>query len=960
MQARKPIIASAAVVGAVAALLVATMVALETRWFSNYLSGKLSQSLGQPVTWRGPLQIDWSLAPTIKVEGLTVDSPDWTQHQHLAQVDSISARVGLPKLFRGLIDIEHLQLQRPQVHLAHSAEHGANWSFLQSEEEPDKDPLFKPRFGDILVSRGRLTYAQPAHETDLAASISSPDGEALRITGGGDLLGEALTIKLEGDPLQDVVQHEVDSTREPQSAYQVDGQIQWQDHQLQVSGATASLTALKDLQFEVSLAGPNAQELLQVWQLQATTSPYQLQVKLTHEQNAWHARNLQGQLGDSRFRADLTYQTDAQRPKIVAHAEISLLDVNQLQQNAQQQDERADALEEQTQPPQLRAHIHNALAPLRQYNADINLKVDHLQKGQTDVQNLHADLDLTDGELQLTAFEFDAGGGHAAASGTLNSTDKRTTADLSVRLQHLDLGAALTEFGLNYLATIDGVIEAQLQPQALIVNSQLSYTDDSAATALQIEARSDSDRPAEAFKLSADGKVAGEPAMLRLLGGPLLDLDDPEQAYPLQIDAEYAGNQLALEGTVRQPWRLAGADVAVHASGDNLGAMPQLAGGDASSEVQSFEFDAHLAGADESWQLRNITTQLGASDLSGHASWNKSSNQRWAVQADLQSQRLHIDQLTSLRAGQSENKAESDQQEQESDVLPEANIAGPLQAFDLRLNYHSKQVTYSSIPVEDMRLDAVLERGQLTLSPLSFGIGGGTAKFDLNADADASPMSGNLDIQLSQVNINELLAPYELANDSFGHLGGQGDFNFAGRSVAQALANLQGEMHLAMTGGKLDASLVEAVGLDAGEYLFSLFGDEPDPVDIQCAYVKLNANSGTVDVHPLTVATADSNISGKGQVNLEDESYELVIEAHPKDFSIGSAGSPIRIHGTFEDVQIDAVSDELIARGALAAIGAAVFPPAALLPLMTPGDHEGDRGCAQDSKSAESVAANGE
>lgn len=948
MNPRKPLSIIGAALAVVLLLIVVIALTLETRWFSEFLSERLSKKFGQQVEWAAPLAIDWSLTPTLRVEQLRIENPDWAEHDAFATADAIVTRLDLPKLFRGLIAVELLQLKKPTVHLMQSAEHGSNWAFLLPEEDVD-DALFDFRLEELLLEGGEVTFIAPAQKTDIAVRIDSHDGNELSVQGDGLLQGEPLELVLGGEPLYQDVDHVVTEDG-PKGAYALAGHLEWRDHSLRLRGATDSLTALGELQLEVQARGPDANALLPLKASDSEATPYQIQAHVQHQQPTWSVHKLNGHLGDSEFRGQMSYQTGAPRPKISVDLRVSLLNLDDFLKRG---------VDAETPPPnQPLAHtLNDLLAPLRQYDAAVELRIERLQKQPFSVQNLHASVDLTEGLLSIEPLRLDAGGGRVKLTGQLNAAPDLPQGAAALTLQTVNLGQALGEAGYSYLGSIDGELKVELDDQALrLAESQLRYWEAQSETDVEVHiSRQEVGNSPHGVQITASGEINGSALDLSFVGGPLLDIDTPDTAYPLEADLTVAETALTLTGTVTQILRIRGADLAIHLSGPGSAQLNRLPGIDLPA-LPAYQFDARLLSESEAWHLRNIRGEMGDSDLTGDVQWTVNDEKRHALRADLHSEHLDFDTLTSLNDQRQENKAAEAVEDEQ--VIPDEEFPSKqLQGFDARIKYDADNVVASGVPLDNIVMDLKLNEGILELAPLSFGIGRGAINLKLRADTTAQPTGGHFSIELSRININDVLEPFELVNDSYGRLGGKGEFNFSGASPAQALANLQGELQLVMTGGQLSATLQAAAELDGGDLLLSLLGDA-DTVDIRCAYAQLDANSGVVDIESLTLATAESHILGDGSVNFENETFELVIEANPKEFSVLQVSAPLRFHGSFEEPQIDVVSDELLGRGALAAIGAAVFPPAALLPLVEPGDaEEGGTGCEEAVKSAESMAA---
>lgn len=139
-----------------------------------------------------------------------------------------------------------------------------------------------------------------------------------------------------------------------------------------------------------------------------------------------------------------------------------------------------------------------------------------------------------------------------------------------------------------------------------------------------------------------------------------------------------------------------------------------------------------------------------------------------------------------------------------------------------------------------------------------------------------------------------------------------------------------------MAGGALDALLVELAGLDGGESLLAWLGKDT-AVKVRCAYIDATAASGVLSFDTAIVDTTDTKFTMDGKVGFGRESLDLVVRAHPKDFSIFAFRAPLIIDGTFKTPDFHPSWGSLLARGAAAVALGTITPPAALLALIEPG-----------------------
>ena len=292
-------------------------------------------------------------------------------------------------------------------------------------------------------------------------------------------------------------------------------------------------------------------------------------------------------------------------------------------------------------------------------------------------------------------------------------------------------------------------------------------------------------------------------------------------------------------------------------------------------------------------------------------------------------------------------------------MLPDKPFDLPeLRAIDAKVSYHAKRVRAQKLPLEGMALDLTLEGGQLTLEPLRFDLAGG--KFDsvIRMDARSDVPAGEFELDVRNVRLNQLLARFdieiaeiEMEQEGIGAVSGHGKLAVRGNSIAELAGSAAGQAALIMRGGQLNALIVEAVGLDVGEAVALLLtGDEKaqsEMVPIRCFVGDFEVQDGVMRADALVLDTSDSTITGKGQIDLGAETLSLELLAHPKDASVLTASTPVRIEGTFKEPKVEPVSEELEQKS-LAALALGVILPVlgAVLPFVEQGETE-DKNCGR-------------
>ncbi|MFL6695513.1 MAG: hypothetical protein ACJ8GO_21390, partial [Ramlibacter sp.] len=163
-------------------------------------------------------------------------------------------------------------------------------------------------------------------------------------------------------------------------------------------------------------------------------------------------------------------------------------------------------------------------------------------------------------------------------------------------------------------------------------------------------------------------------------------------------------------------------------------------------------------------------------------------------------------------------------------------------------------------------------------------------------------------------------------------------------SVAQLLGTSTGNVAFLMGSGRISNILLEYAGLDAGEVLkFLVEGDKT--VVLRCAAAAFDVQKGLMTSKALVLDTNDTVFYGQGQVNLANESMDLVFRAFPKDKSILSLRSPLKLQGTFGAPKAGLDKGTLVERAAVVLGLGAINPLLGLASTIETGPGK-DADCA--------------
>lgn len=160
-----------------------------------------------------------------------------------------------------------------------------------------------------------------------------------------------------------------------------------------------------------------------------------------------------------------------------------------------------------------------------------------------------------------------------------------------------------------------------------------------------------------------------------------------------------------------------------------------------------------------------------------------------------------------------------------------------------------------------------------------------------------------------------------------------------GRSAAEILASLDGDLRMHMRDASISHLAIEAAGLDVAEALGMLVKGD-DALPIQCNVVDLDIVKGVARPKVFVVNTKDSTFWIDGTVSLRDESLDLRAIVSPKDFSPLTLRTPIHVRGTLGQPAVSVELGKLAGKVGAAALLALLNPLAAIIPFIDTGSKD--------------------
>ncbi len=441
--------------------------------------------------------------------------------------------------------------------------------------------------------------------------------------------------------------------------------------------------------------------------------------------------------------------------------------------------------------------------------------------------------------------------------------------------------------------------------------------------------------------VDAKGTHAHQPITAHLVGGALLSLRDAAP-YPIALDLANGDTKVSLKGTLRDPLALAGADIDLLLTGQDMAALFPLTGIPIPTTppyrlAGKLDFGAGVI------RFSSIVGRIGSSDLAGSLTVDPRPA-RPVLSGSLVSKSVDMQDLGGFvgsMPGRTTTPGQTPEQlalvrraEASAQLLPNTPIAVPrLRSADVHITYRGEHIIGHNIPFDslDGKLDIV--DGHIHLEPAHVTVGGGqvTATVDLNPNGDT--LAAAFDAKIEHIDIGRILKSAGLGSGR-GVIDGSIRLKGSGTSLAAIVGHGDGSLSLNMSrAGDVNALLLDLSGLQLGRAVLSALGI-PNKELLRCVIVEAPMRQGVATTTRLVIDTSAHIVTGHARADFAREVLDMHLRTDAKRFTIGSLSTPIRISGPFKDLSVGPEVGELAVRGGAAVGLGLLFPPAALLPTI--------------------------
>jgi uncharacterized protein involved in outer membrane biogenesis len=465
----------------------------------------------------------------------------------------------------------------------------------------------------------------------------------------------------------------------------------------------------------------------------------------------------------------------------------------------------------------------------------------------------------------------------------------------------------------------------------------------------------------QAFNLTGDGKLNGEPFTAKVTGGPLLNVDI-HKPYPFSMDIHAGPSHVFAQGSITKPFDLGQIDTQLNISGPDLERLYYLTGL-ALPNTPPYSLTGELVRNGRHFEYRNLNGRVGESDLHGMLA-AETGGPRILLTGDLKSDKLKFEDLATVLGGappkgpmSPEQAVISKQMAASQRLLPDARLeVDRLRGMDAKVKFVATAVTSDTLPVRSASANLTLDHGLLTVDPLMFGFSQGkiAGKVAINARQDIPAV--DLDLRLTGARLEQFI-PAKFSGAVSSTLGGRARLSGRGLSVREAAGDANGQLTLVGSRGEIRDLFAQLLGVNVVKSIGLLLSKSERQTDLRCAVADFRAKDGMLTAQTIVFDTGPTLVRGSGTINLKDERVDLVLKGEPKKPQLLRLNAPITLRGPLVAPKVGVRTGTTLGQAGLGlAIGALVNPLAALAPFLDAGDAK-DADCSSLSAKADQTTS---
>lgn len=809
----------------------------------------LSESVGREVRFEGPLQLEISARPKLRIGGLHLANETGFGGGELASLGEARLGLDLWPLFMWRLQIEELAGSDVRVRLQRKPDGSNNWTLKPAHTKPQSVAVSGENnalaLGEVLAALDIERVSLEKLQVELIGAEATRHTFDLQSLLARFPAGKPLTLSLHGQvekqyPYRlDFVGGILADITRPDKPWPVELSLDFMNSRLSLNGTVSGSHGVVNF-------GLGTEDISEFERLLQTKLPpvgiASVSGTVNYAPGKVTLENLNGVLGNSQLNGKLDFDYNSIRPKVTGELALPVLDLRPFM---------TDQPAAQTEPPRSLAEVYRELSrasfdlkALNLADADLSLRVGQWLSLPGSVRDAMLRVKLEQGRLtvplQATVADVTLSG---SVSADARVSPARFQLALGARdsslgdLAHLlagipDVQGRLQRFDLRIAARGDrgSALMQSLDIRLDIERGKLTYGNHAGGKPVNFTL----DRFAVALPagkpLQGDiqGALLDKAIVATLRGGDLVSMMR-EERVPLDFKLQAASATMRVEGVLQPPHNGSGSQLSFELVAPHSGEVASWLGIKPGSDVP-VSLKGLARAHQETWQLGDFAVQLGKTVLNAEIKRTFAQG-RALLTVQLSSPMIDVAELEALLP--QKEKKPSTAAAPAGAMLDIPILPNGISLADADIEVRLKRINSASpLVLRDISFDGRIRNGMMSASPFAANIAEIAFSGAIALDLRSQQPSAGLWLAADGMDVGALLSKLGLAKEleakvdrlrlyldlhasRLGQMLAQSalTINFEGGHLVLRDANSGGKMRIDLNGGELKAAAGDAVYL---------------------------------------------------------------------------------------------------------------------------------------------------
>jgi AsmA family protein len=785
----------------------------------------------------------------------------------------------------------------------------------------------------LALTAARLRWVDPQRAEPIAVSIDQLDLAAVsgaRLTGHarGRVQQQPATLRVRGGTVpQLLVEHllplELDLT--------------WAQSRLQMAGSVALPGSTDDTALRIDFHAPRAGDL-SPWLKVAPQSllPVAARGRLRQSGPVWTLDQGTLEIGRSQLAVDVRSSVTAGRRSTAAAVRGKLIDATQLSSLFASLDDVQ---------PDKRSKVPSGSSALDVHDIDLDVKLQQLQLGRADLQDLAFNVRLRDGRVDPVPVTGRIAGTAFDAQVDMDLQAQPAAASLALSTGVIDIGALLR--GLGVAKDVDGrvrslqvnlrgqgsnagewldqsALELQFNGGELAVPGVVKGT----RSALRLDQARIGAKAGEPLRALVEGAIDQRPVRIEVATGTLAQLAGQAGRLPFSLSAVAADTQFGLEGELPVPLGRDG-DLILQMRGERLDSLSPLA------RVElppwgPWSFSSPLQVTADGFTLPQLTAKVGQSQFGGSAALGlRGLRPQLDMQIVTPSIQLDDFPLPQRLAGAASPPQEDRTARQviaraveQTDTLLSAAF---LHTVDANIDVKAGQVLSGNDRLGDGALRLTLVEGHLDVDPVVINVPGGAVRLSMSYDLKGSEVELGIAAKVERFEYGVLARRLGRTDGLSGLFSLNMAFFGRAPSLDRIMHKANGRMDFAVWPNELRSGAFNLWSVNLLVQLLPLI-DPGNQAAVNCVVGRFDLDNGVLTDDMMVIDTSAVRIRGNGQINFATQDLAFSFRPRAKGFDLFRLQTPLHVTGKLGDQRFG-ISQFELATSVLRAAASPVLVP---------------------------------